>query len=143
VVWELLKTERIYVQDLVSLYELKEFIVRRGILAGDVIHDIFLNINGILDFQQRFLIVLEATFCLPEAWQEWGRPFVEYEDVFGVYEPFIANQRRATEITKREFEKIAMANPPFVVDCSTLCDVLLKPMSRLVKYHLLLKVRIW
>ncbi|KAE8440930.1 hypothetical protein EG329_006192 [Mollisiaceae sp. DMI_Dod_QoI] len=139
VVRELVDTERKYVQDLENLHELKKTIEQKGVIPGDVVHDIFLNINAILDFQRRFLIKIETTNSLPDDKQEWGLPFTNYEEAFGIYQPFIANQRKAAAIAKREFDKIAMADHPVVVDFNTLDGFLLKPMQRLVKYPLLLK----
>jgi cell division control protein 24 len=141
VVRELVDTERKYVQDLENLHELKKTIEQKGVIPGDVVHDIFLNINAILDFQRRFLIKIETTNSQPDDRQEWGLPFTNYEEAFGIYQPFIANQRKAAAIAKREFDKISMADHPVVVDFNTLDGFLLKPMQRLVKYPLLLKVR--
>lgn len=140
VVRELVDTERKYVQDLENLHELKKIIEQKGVIPGDVVHDIFLNINAILDFQRRFLIKIETTNSQPNDRQEWGLPFTNYEEAFGIYQPFIANQRKAAAIAKREFDKISMADHPVVVDFNTLDGFLLKPMQRLVKYPLLLKV---
>ncbi len=56
IVRELVDTERKYVQDLENLYDLKKTLEQKGIIPGDVVHNIFLNINAILDFQRRFLI---------------------------------------------------------------------------------------
>lgn len=140
VVKELVDTERKYVQDLENLHELKKTIEQKGVIAGDVVHDIFLNINAILDFQRRFLIKIETTNSQPVDKQEWGLPFRNYEEAFGIYQPFIANQRKAAAIAKDNFDKIAMADHPVVVDFNTLDGFLLKPMQRLVKYPLLLKV---
>ncbi len=142
VVRELVDTERKYVQDLENLHELKKTIEQKGVITGDVVHDIFLNINAILDFQRRFLIKIETTNSQPDDKQQWGFPFVDMEEHFGIYQPFIANQRKAATIAKREFDKIVLADHPVVVDFNTLDGFLLKPMQRLVKYPLLLKVRI-
>lgn len=140
VVRELVDTERKYVQDLENLFELKKKIEQKGSIPGDVVHDIFLNINAILDFQRRFLIKIETTNSQPDDRQEWGLPFTNYEEAFGIYQPFIANQRKAADIAKREFENIRKVDHPVVVDFNTLDGFLLKPMQRLVKYPLLLKV---
>lgn len=141
VVKELVDTERKYVQDLENLHELKRTVQHTGVITGDVIHAIFLNIDAILDFQRRFLIKIETTNSQPDDRQQWGMPFVNYEVAFDIYQPFIANQRKAAAIAKRDFEKIAQANHPVCVDFNTLDGFLLKPMQRLVKYPLLLKVR--
>lgn len=140
VVNEIITTERKYVQDLENLHELKRTIEHKGVIPGDVVHDIFLNINAILDFQRRFLIKIETTNSQPEDMQAWGLPFTNYEESFGIYQPFIANQRKAAAIAKKEFDKIALAEHPVVADFNTLDGFLLKPMQRLVKYPLLLKV---
>lgn len=139
VVRELVDTERKYVQDLENLHELKKSIEQKGVIPGDVVHDIFLNINAILDFQRRFLIKIETTNSQPESMQQWGKPFTDYEEAFGIYQPFIANQRKAAAIAMRQFDKISLAEHPVVVDFNTLDGFLLKPMQRLVKYPLLLK----
>ena len=143
VVRELVDTERKYVQDLENLHELKKKIEQKGVIPGDTVHDIFLNINAILDFQRRFLIKIETTNSQPPDRQEWGLPFTNYEEAFGIYQPFIANQRKAADIAKREFDKIVLADHPVVVDFNTLDGFLLKPMQRLVKYPLLLKVHLY
>ena len=140
VVRELVDTERKYVQDLENLHELKKKIEQKGVIPGDVVHQIFLNINAILDFQRRFLIKIETTNSQPESMQQWGMPFTNYEEAFSIYQPFIANQRKAAAIAMREFDKISLADHPVVVDFNTLDGFLLKPMQRLVKYPLLLKV---
>jgi cell division control protein 24 len=142
VVRELVDTERKYVQDLENLHELKRVIEQKGVITGDVVHDIFLNINAILDFQRRFLIRIETTNSQPDSRQEWGLTFVNYEEAFSIYQPFIANQRKAAIIAKREFDKISLADHPVVVDFNTLDGFLLKPMQRLIKYPQLLKVRV-
>ncbi|RAL61461.1 hypothetical protein DID88_009390 [Monilinia fructigena] len=131
VVRELVDTERKYVQDLENLHELKKTIEQKGIIAGDVVHDIFLNINAILDFQRRFLIKIETTNSQPVDKQEWGLPFRNYEEAFSIYQTFIANQRKAATIAKDNFEKITTADHPVVVDFNTLDGFLLKPMQRL------------
>lgn len=141
VVGEIISTERKYVQDLENLHDLKKMIEQKGVLPGDVVHDIFLNINAILDFQRRFLIKIETTNNLPEDRQEWGLPFTNYEEAFGIYQPFIANQRKAAEIARKEFDKIETTGHPVALDKNTLDSFLLKPMQRLVKYPLLLKVQ--
>ena len=140
VVRELVDTERKYVQDLENLHELKRVIEQKGVIPGDVVHAIFLNINAILDFQRRFLIRIETTNSQPDERQEWGQPFSSYEEAFQIYQPFIANQGKAAVIAMKEFDKLSQADHPVVVDFNTLDGFLLKPMQRLIKYPMLLKV---
>lgn len=139
IVRELVDTERKYVQDLENLHDLKKTLEQRGIIPGDVVHNIFLNINSILDFQRRFLIRVETTNSMPQSRQEWGSPFVANEESFTIYQPFIANQRKAAQLASQVFDKIQAAEHPVACDFNTLDGFLLKPMQRLVKYPLLLK----
>ncbi|KAF4122033.1 hypothetical protein GMORB2_7626 [Geosmithia morbida] len=139
IVKELVDTERKYVQDLENLHDLKTDLEQKGAIPGDIVHSIFLNINSILDFQRRFLIRVETTNSMPTAIQKWGAPFVMYEDAFDIYQPFIANQRKAALIAQQVFDQIQVINHPVALDFNTLDGFLLKPMQRLVKYPLLLK----
>lgn len=140
IVKELVDTERKYVQDLENLHDLKTTLEQRGAIPGDIVHSIFLNINAILDFQRRFLIRVETTNSMPPSTQKWGSPFVMYEDAFDIYQPFIANQRKAAQVVTQSFDKIQQVQHPVALDFGTLDAFLLKPMQRLVKYPLLLKV---
>ncbi len=140
IVRELVDTERKYVQDLENLYDLKKTLEQKGSIPGDVVHQIFLNINAILDFQRRFLIRVETTNSMPQVRQEWGSHFVGNEEQFNIYQPFIANQRKAAQLASEVFDKIQSAGHPVACDFNTLDGFLLKPMQRLVKYPLLLKV---
>lgn len=140
IVKELVDTERKYVQDLENLHDLKTTLEQKGVIQGDIVHQIFLNINAILDFQRRFLIRVETTNSMPTASQRWGSPFCFYEDAFDIYQPFIANQRKAAQLANQAFDKIQLSEHPVAADFNTLDGFLLKPMQRLVKYPLLLKV---
>jgi cell division control protein 24 len=128
------------VQDLENLHELKKAIEAKGVITGDVVHAIFLNINAILDFQRRLLIKIETTNSQKEDDQRWGAPFVNYEEAFHIYQPFIANQRKAAALARQEYEKIKLTEHPVALDDKTLDGFLLKPMQRLAKYPMLLKV---
>ncbi|KAM4066321.1 pleckstrin-like domain-containing protein [Hirsutella rhossiliensis] len=139
IVKELVDTERKYVQDLENLHDLKKALEQKGAVPGDIVHQIFLNINAILDFQRRFLIRVETANSMPKAVQRWGAPFCFYEDAFDIYQPFIANQRKAAQIANQVFDKIQLSDHPVAADFNTLDGFLLKPMQRLVKYPLLLK----
>ena len=146
IIGELVTTERTYVQHLELLQNFKTVVEARGIISGDAIHDIFLNLNALLDFQRRFLIRVEQTNRLKEEDQNWGNLFVLYRDAFKVYEPYIANQKKCEEVAMREFNKLKeMDGPPelqqFVENPTVLSAFLLKPFQRLSKYPLLLRVR--
>ncbi|KLO96149.1 Scd1 protein [Fusarium fujikuroi] len=139
IIRELVDTERKYVQDLENLHDLKKTLDQQGEIPGDTLHQIFLNINAILDFQRRFLIRVETTNSMSADAQRWGAPFIMYEDAFDIYQPFIANQREAAMVANQVFDKIQRSSHPVAADFNTLDGFLLKPMQRLVKYPLLLK----
>ncbi|KAI1324092.1 hypothetical protein F5Y16DRAFT_315493 [Xylariaceae sp. FL0255] len=139
IIRELVDTERKYVQDLENLHDLRKTLIDRAVIPGDIVYQIFLNINGILDFQRRFLIRVEILNSMARGSQQWGEPFVTYEDAFEIYQPFIANQRKAAQMANQFFDKIQLAEHPVACDFQTLDGFLLKPMQRLVKYPLLLK----
>ena len=147
IVGELVTTERDYVQHLESLQQFKKQVEELGAIPGDAIHDIFLNLNALLDFQRRFLIRIEKQNSLSEAQQNWGRLFTSWNESFrGVYEPFIANQKRCNETVIREWEKLRSAGhselyKQMVDNERVLLGFLLKPFQRLAKYPLLLDVR--
>lgn len=141
---ELVKTERTYVQHLELLQSFKKLVEEKGIITGDNVHDIFLNLNALLDFQRRFLIRVEQTNAQPASEQNWGNLFVLYKDAFKVYEPYIANQKKCEEIAMREFDKLRETGGPpemqqMVESPTHLTSFLLKPFQRLAKYPLLLK----
>ncbi|GME44008.1 hypothetical protein GTA08_BOTSDO11807 [Neofusicoccum parvum] len=141
---ELVKTERTYVQHLELLQEFKKLVEEKGIVTGDAVHSIFLNLNALLDFQRRFLIRVEQTNAQPESEQNWGRLFVLYKEAFKVYEPFIANQKICEATAMAEFEKLKETGGPselrqMVESPTHLTSFLLKPFQRLAKYPLLLK----
>lgn len=141
---ELVDTERHYVHHLQNLQAMKKELEEVGALTGDAIHNIFLNLNNLLDFAQRFLIRIEQQHELPEEQQDWGSLFIRYQEPFKQYEPFIANQRRCEATCTKEWDKMVatarstlteqmLANP------TILNGFLLKPFQRLSKYPLLLR----
>lgn len=143
IVAELVKTERTYVQHLELLQSFKHMVEEKGIIPGDAIHDIFLNLNSLLDFQRRFLIRVEQTNALPEETQNWGMEFLRYNDAFRVYEPYIANQKKCEKTVLAEFAKLREAGGSnemrqMVESPASLCSFLMKPFQRLTKYPLLL-----
>lgn len=145
VVNELVVTERDYVQHLETLQQFKNEIEESGLIVGDAVHDIFLNLNALLDFQRRFLIRIEQQNSLPEAQQNWGELFVNNKENFRVYEPFIANQTRCNETLMKEWDKLKAASLSPDLDGllntqHILAGFLLKPFQRLSKYPMLLRV---
>ncbi len=146
---EIVRTERDYVKHLEMLQQFQNGIQQSGALPGDAVHDIFLNLNALLDFQRRFLIRIEQQNSLPEHEQNWGKLFSFYKDGFRVYEPFLANQHRCNNAVLKEWKKLRAAPIASDKDLSGICGTpaillgfLLKPFQRLSKYPLLLGVQI-
>lgn len=145
IIAELVTSERTYVQHLEMLQMFKRLVEEKGSVTGDAIHDIFLNLNALLDFQRRFLIRVEQTNAQPPHEQNWGNLFVLYKDAFKVYEPYVANQKRSEEVAVREYDKLLETGgsaemQQMVQTKATLPSFLIKPFQRLTKYPLLLKV---
>jgi len=143
IISELVTTERTYVQHLELLQAFKHLVEEKGVIPGDAVHDIFLNLNSLLDFQRRFLIRVEQTNALPETEQNWGKLFVLYCEAFKVYEPYIANQRKCEKTVVAEFAKLREAGGSvemrqMVESPTSLYGFLMKPFQRLSKYPLLL-----
>lgn len=142
---ELVTTERTYVQHLELLQSFKKLVEEKGVITGDIVHDIFLNLNALLDFQRRFLIRVEQTNVQPATEQNWGNLFVLYQDAFKVYEPYIANQKKCEELVTQNFDKLRESGgtaemQQMVESAPLLSSFLLKPFQRLTKYPLLLGV---
>ena len=145
VIRELVTSERDYVQHLETLQQFKNEIEQTGVIAGDAVHDVFLNLNALLDFQRRFLIRIEQQNSLDEASQNWGRLFYQYQDGFRVYEPFIGNQTKCNQTVSKEWDKLQAATfspavQGMVMTQAVLNSFLMKPFQRLTKYPLLLEV---
>lgn len=141
---ELVETEKQYVHHLLNLQSLKRELEEVGALKGDAIHNMFLNLNNIVDFAQRFLIRVEQQNELPEAQQNWGAMFVRYKEPFRQYEPFIANQRKCEVTCQAEWAKMVETSrsplaKQMLANSTILNGFLLKPFQRLTKYPLLLK----
>lgn len=144
IVDELVRTERTYVSHLQLLQDFKKLVEQKGIITGDAVHDIFLNLNTLLDFQRRFLIRVEQTNSQPESEQNWGRLFLSFGNGFEVYEPYIQNQKRCELVTMQEYPRLkeaggALELRQMVESPHHLTAFLLKPFQRLAKYPLLLR----
>jgi cell division control protein 24 len=133
-------SERKYVQDIEILHDLKLTLIEKDLISNDLIYQIFLNIDAILELQRRFLIRIETANSLPNmALQRLGQLFRFWENAFTVYEPFIANQRKAAQVARMSFDNIQQSKHPIVRDFALLHGFLLGPMERFKKYPLLLK----
>lgn len=141
---ELVDSERHYVHHLQNLQAMKKELEEAGTVTGDTIHHIFLNLNNLLDFAQRFLIRIEQQYELPDEEQNWGQLFVRYKEPFRQYEPFIANQKRCEASVSKEWSTMVNSArstlmKQMLANSTILNGFLLKPFQRLTKYPLLLK----
>ncbi|KAK0105152.1 hypothetical protein ONS95_004450 [Cadophora gregata] len=140
VIRELVETERRYVHGLTQLCDLKNVIEQHDLLSRDVVQEIFFSLDAVLKFCNTFLLKIEEMSLLqPEDTQRWGSLFATSEEAFGVYVPYIGNQRQAKAAARREFDKISQIDHPLAIDINTLEMFIMWPLPRLVKYPLLLK----
>lgn len=73
---EILESERKYVQDLEVLQDYKRRLSEESILSRDTIHYIFLNLDEIVDFARRFLVLVEQVSRQPPEQQRFGHIFL-------------------------------------------------------------------
>ena len=78
VVQELVDTERKYVQDLEALQDYMKTLQASEVAPPDLIHNMFLNLNSLVDFQRRFLIRVETVYAQPPEQQRWGQVMVSH-----------------------------------------------------------------
>ena len=78
VVQELVDTERKYVQDLEALQDYMKTLQASEVAAPDLIHNMFLNLNSLVDFQRRFLIRVETVYAQPPEQQRWGQVMISH-----------------------------------------------------------------
>ncbi|KAI8638045.1 hypothetical protein BD408DRAFT_35382 [Parasitella parasitica] len=138
VVFELLSTERKYVQDLESLQNYMREVSTQDILSQDTMHFLFGNLNALVDFQRRFLVQIEYQAAHPSGEQRFGLLFEKFEEAFSVYEPFCANFQIAQDLVVQESPKLQkLAN--IMSPTYELPSMLIKPIQRVCKYPLLLQ----
>ncbi|KAG0759353.1 hypothetical protein G6F57_009267 [Rhizopus arrhizus] len=138
VVYELLSTERKYVQDLEALQNYMKEVQAQEVLSPDTMHYLFGNLNALVDIQRRFLIQIEAQAASPTKEQRFGYLFIQFEEAFTVYEPFCANFQIAQDLVVQVANKLQkLAN--IMSPTYELPAMLIKPIQRVCKYPLLLQ----
>ncbi|CAD6949376.1 unnamed protein product [Tilletia caries] len=142
---ELLNTERKYVQDLEAMQSYARALQTYNILAPDTIHDLFGNLNALVDVSRRFLITVEENARRPPDDQHFGHAVMAMESDFAVYEPFCANYNKALDtITAETQNLLRLKELPgseefFLTPNYELPSLLIKPVQRICKYPLLLE----
>lgn len=145
IVKELIESERKYVQDLEVLQSCARALQQYNILSTDRIHDLFCNVNNLVDFQRRCLINLEDNARKAPNEQRFGRAFKVLESNFAVYWPFCSNYAKALEVIAEEAINIQQlrglpaAEGCYLDPAYELPAFLIKPVQRICKYPLLLE----
>jgi hypothetical protein len=139
VLLELLHTERKYVEDLERLQSYMKFLTSNEILPFAVVSSIFSNLNGLVDFQRRFLVGVEAILDGAQVGKErLGNLFVSMEESFAsMYELFCANYKSAAD-TVIEYSTTLQAASHVMEPNYELPSFLIKPIQRICRYPLLL-----
>ncbi|CBQ71165.1 related to CDC24-GTP/GDP exchange factor for Cdc42p [Sporisorium reilianum SRZ2] len=145
VIRELLTTERKYVQDLEVMQNYARALAQYDILPPDTLHNLFGNLNKLVDVQRRFLICVEENVRRPPDEQHFGHVFMTMEDDFTVYEPFCANYNLALDLINQEAHNLVrLKGMPLAQGCYLdpayeLPTFMIKPVQRICKYPLLLE----
>ncbi|XP_016093528.1 T-lymphoma invasion and metastasis-inducing protein 2-like [Sinocyclocheilus grahami] len=158
VIQELVDTEKSYVKDLGSLFEIYlKPLQRETFLSHDEMESLFGSLPEMLDFQRVFLQTLEQRTTsspdyhaleTPEKLKKLlfslGGSFLYYADHFKLYSGFCANHIKVQKVLKRAktdwaFKEFLEARNPTKQHSSTLESYLIKPVQRVLKYPLLLR----
>uniref|UniRef100_A0A4W4ELV1 TIAM Rac1 associated GEF 2a n=1 Tax=Electrophorus electricus TaxID=8005 RepID=A0A4W4ELV1_ELEEL len=158
VIQELVDTEKSYVKDLASLFEIYlKPLQKETFLTQDEMESLFGSLPEMLDFQKVFLQTLEeriasspdfSTLETPVQFKKLlfslGGSFLYYADHFKLYSGFCANHIKVQKVlerakTDRAFKEFLDARNPTKQHSSTLESYLIKPVQRVLKYPLLLR----
>lgn len=142
VLMELVETEQDYVRDLTSVVEgyignLEKMDLPADLVGKDKI--IFANISQILDFHKTcFLKEIEK--CT-ENYEAAGSAFVKYERrLHTLYVKYCQNKPKSDYLVSQDdFEGFFAETKAKLGHKVALCDLLIKPVQRIMKYQLLLK----
>uniref|UniRef100_A0A0K0G072 Rho guanine nucleotide exchange factor 25 (inferred by orthology to a human protein) n=1 Tax=Strongyloides venezuelensis TaxID=75913 RepID=A0A0K0G072_STRVS len=142
VLMELVETERDYVKDLTSVVEgyianIESMELPEDLQGKDKI--IFANIAQILEFHKT-LFVKEIEKCLTD-YECAGQAFVKYERrLHTYYVKYCQNKPKSDYLVSQEaFEQFFTETKQKLGHKVALCDLLIKPVQRIMKYQLLLK----
>uniref|UniRef100_A0A8L0DW37 TIAM Rac1 associated GEF 2 n=1 Tax=Oncorhynchus mykiss TaxID=8022 RepID=A0A8L0DW37_ONCMY len=158
VIQELVDTEKSYVKDLGSLFDIYLTPLQsETFLSHDEMESLFGSLPEMLDFQRVFLHTLEERIAsspnfssleTPEQFKKLllslGGSFLYYADHFKLYSGFCANHIKVQKVlerakTDRAFKQFLEARNPTKQHSSTLESYLIKPVQRVLKYPLLLR----
>ncbi|CAI2304110.1 unnamed protein product [Caenorhabditis sp. 36 PRJEB53466] len=142
VLMELVETEQDYVRDLTSVVEgyignLEKMDLPADLVGKDKI--IFANIAQILDFH-KVCFLKEIEKCT-ENYEAAGAAFVKYERrLHTLYVKYCQNKPKSDYLVSQDdFEGFFAETKAKLGHKVALCDLLIKPVQRIMKYQLLLK----
>ncbi|ORY40088.1 hypothetical protein BCR33DRAFT_719503 [Rhizoclosmatium globosum] len=107
------------------------------VFSKDMMHQLFSNLNELVDFQRRFMVGMESTLNLGLAEQRIGQLFLLNEEAFEVYYPFCANYQTAQNFALMQGEELKQLS--HIIQPHQIQSYLIKPVQRLMKYPMLLK----
>lgn len=114
VVKELLESERRYVHDLERMQSFAKFLHQKSSLSADTLHDLFGNLDRVVDFQRRFLIYLEDNARRPPEQQRFGQIFISLQAELQNYGLVCCNFYRALDIASKEAPNIRVRRQTYV-----------------------------
>ncbi|KAA0708913.1 T-lymphoma invasion and metastasis-inducing protein 2 [Triplophysa tibetana] len=158
VIQELVDTEKSYVKDLGSLFDIYlNPLQGETFLSHDEMESLFGSLPEMLDFQKVFLQTLEERTTFSQDYHTLETPeklkkvlfslsgsFLNYADHFKLYSGFCANHIKVQKVLERAktdqaFKEFLEARNPTKQHSSTLESYLIKPVQRVLKYPLLLR----
>ncbi|ODV91195.1 hypothetical protein CANCADRAFT_14730, partial [Tortispora caseinolytica NRRL Y-17796] len=135
---EILQTERRYANDLAKIENYVSQLQAQDIIAADKIPYLFPNLRHLIDFETWLLIGIESNADVDLQSHCLGLLFAKMENDFNVYQTYALNQNRAMEIAQEEVESLQKLS--YLIEPTyELQSLLILPVQRLCKYHLLLK----
>lgn len=153
VVRELLETERKYADDLEFLFTYMRAIETQAVLPKHVITQIFSNLPHLVDFERKFLVMLED--CISRRYSEGssssnasasddllqkiGHLFQQNEKGLAVYGPFCANRTSSLDTFNDNKENLKPLSDLLDPESRMMDSYLIKPIQRICRYPLLLK----
>ncbi|KAJ6608324.1 Dbl homology domain-containing protein [Mycena sp. CBHHK59/15] len=141
IIREIVETERKYTHDLDTMQKYATALSQRNLIDPETIELLFPNLTKLLNFQRELLVCFEGTAELEWQNQRWGWHFLQAEEEFSVYEPYCVNYPNAAELMLANEHNLAPLNHLINVR-NELPAFLIKPVSRVCRYPLLLEVRL-
>lgn len=134
------RMERIHVSQLELLHGFKEYVGSNTVLSSDKIHDIFLNLDPVLDMHRRFLIGVEKMYSRPHQHEDWANLFLSWMDAFAILEPYASNQADSLRNAMQNYRKLQESVPSprmlrLVQHPAQLSSFLSEPIEHLRRYQ--------